>query len=311
LTATTTGSAEAGLVAAARAGDDAAFRALVTPYEPALLRHCRRMLGSAEDAQDVVQDTLLRAWSGLGRFEERSTVHTWLHRIATNACLDELARRPRRPEPVLRPGPDDDAAADPAPTADPADRYAERERMELAFLTAIRRLPGRQRAAVILFDVLGWSAAEVATTLGTSVIAVNSALQRARATLDREAPVRSAPRRGRHRTLLDRYVAAWERADIDGLVALLADDAVLTMPPQAAVHGDLDIGLFFAGVWAARDLTVAAGVAGGRPAVLVHERTAGGGLVPHRLLVLHVGPDGRIARVEARHDAPSLRWAAA
>lgn len=308
--------AEASLLAAAQAGDETAFRALVAPYEPAVARHCRRMLGSEHDAQDAAQETLLRAWSSLGRFQQRSSLHTWLHRIATNVCLDELARRPRRPVPVddvhAPQGGGGDGRGPVAGTSqDPADRYAERERMELAFLTAIQRLPGRQRAVVILRDVLGWSAAEVAEAIGTSVPAVNSALQRGRATLDEGVPVRTAPRRGRHRALLDRYVRAWERTDIEGLVALLAQDAVLTMPPQAAVHGATDIALFFAGVWATRDLVAEAAVAAGRPAVIIHERTADGRLEPHRLLVLHVRPDGRIARVEARRDAPSLRWAAA
>ena len=188
------------------------------------------MLGSIHDAEDVVQDTLLRAWRSLERFEGRSSVETWLYRIATNACLDELETRPR-PRPVE---PYPDARLEDADTsiADPAARYALREGMELAFLTAIQRLPGRQRAVLILRDVLGWTAAEAAELLDTTVTAVNSALQRARATIEAEAPAhRVAPGRGVQRELLRRYVDAWERADMDALLALLREDAVMTMPP--------------------------------------------------------------------------------
>src|SRR5918998_4093225 len=168
-------------VAEARAGDERAFRAVIEPYRRALEVHCYRMLGSVQDAEDVAQDTLLRAWRSFERFEGRSSVETWLYRIATNACLDELERRPRRAEPVVEPYPD--ARLEDAMTyiADPAARYAAREGMELAFLTAIQRLPGRQRAVLILRDVLGWTGAETAELLETTVASVNSALQRARA----------------------------------------------------------------------------------------------------------------------------------
>src|SRR3954449_12693148 len=144
-----------GLIAAAQAGDERAFRHLVEPYRRELEVHCYRMLGSPHDAEDVVQETLLRAWRGLERFERRASVRTWLYRIATNACLDELERRPRRPEPV-QPFPDRPTAATSAPTYDPAARYAIREGVELALLRAIQQLPGRQRAALIFRDVLGW-----------------------------------------------------------------------------------------------------------------------------------------------------------
>src|SRR4051812_34990681 len=145
---------ERGLLAAARAGDERAFRLLVEPYRRALQAHCYRMLGSPHDAEDLTQETLLRAWRSLERFERRAALRTWLYRIATNACLDELERRPRQAEPVL-PFPDDDERAQleaesAAGVVDPAARYALRESLELAFLTAIRRLPGRQRAVLIL-----------------------------------------------------------------------------------------------------------------------------------------------------------------
>jgi RNA polymerase sigma-70 factor (ECF subfamily) len=287
------------LVAAARAGDERAFRALVEPHRRMLEIHCYRMLGSRHDAEDLVQETLLRAWRGLDRFERRATVTTWLYRIATNACLDEIERRPRRAEPVaVEPYPDALVAEAAAPIADPAARYALREGMELALLTAIQRLPGRQRAVLILRDVLGWTGPEVADLLDTTVAAANAALQRARATVEDIVPARSVAsvRRGEDRELLARYVAAWERQDIDGLVALLRADAVLTMPPRPAVVGAAAIGAFFAttcgGVEALR---ASPGWANGRPAVLLHE----GGGTPHRLLVLEVGSGGRVGRIHA------------
>src|SRR5262245_60518702 len=162
--------------------DEREFRAMVEPYRRPLEVHCYRMLGSIHDSEDIVQETFLRAWSSLDRFEGRSSMHTWLYRIATNACLDELERRPRRPEPVVDPYPDVRLP----PDAGPGARYLQRERMEIAFLTAIQRLPGRQRAVLILRDLLGWSADETASLLETTSAAVNSALQRARATIEAE-----------------------------------------------------------------------------------------------------------------------------
>ena len=230
---------ERALVAAARAGDERAFRRLVEPHRRALEIHCYRMLGSPQDAEDVVQETLLRAWRRLERFERRASVQTWLYRIATNACLDELERRPRRPAPV-QPYPDARVEQAASPVSDPAARYAQREGMELAFLTAIQSLPGRQRAVLILRDVLGWTGPEVAELLDTTVAAANSALQRARGTIERELPALSpAPAAAAERELLERYVDAWERADVDALVALLREDAVLRMPPGRAVHGSV------------------------------------------------------------------------
>jgi RNA polymerase sigma-70 factor (ECF subfamily) len=181
------------LVAAAQAGDERAFRRLVEPYRRALEVPCYRMLGSPHDADDIVQETLLRAWRGLERFEPRVAIQTWLYRIATNACLDEIERRPRRPEPV-EPFPDERLQEAAAPVYDPAARYALREGMELALLAAIQHLPGRQRAVLILRDVLGWTAPEVAELLESTVAAVNSALQRARATIELHLP---APAPGR------------------------------------------------------------------------------------------------------------------
>ncbi len=280
--------------------DDAtAFRALVEPYRRTLEVHCYRMLGSVHDAEDAAQETLLRAWRSLDRFEGRSSVNTWLYRIATNVCLDELERRPKRAEPVVEPYPDERLDEAEGPLADPAARYAAREGMELAFLTAIQWLPGRQRAVLILRDVLGWSAAEVAGLLDTSPAAANSALQRARATIEGELGVRPvAPARAGERELLRRYVDAWEQADIAALVALLRDDAVITMPPQPAIHGAAAIGAFMERVSARYDLVATPSSANRQPAVALYERTGDGGLLPHRLLLLDV-EDGRIAQLHA------------
>ena len=280
--------------------DDAtAFRALVEPYRRTLEVHCYRMLGSVHDAEDAAQETLLRAWRSLDRFEGRSSVNTWLYRIATNVCLDELERRPKRAEPVVEPYPDERLDEAEGPLADPAARYAAREGMELAFLTAIQWLPGRQRAVLILRDVLGWSAAEVAGLLDTTPAAANSALQRARATIEGELGVRPvAPARAGERELLRRYVDAWEQADIAALVALLRDDAVITMPPQPAIHGAAAIGAFMERVSARYDLVATPSAANRQPAVALYERTGDGGLLPHRLLLLDV-EDGRIAQLHA------------
>jgi RNA polymerase sigma-70 factor, ECF subfamily len=279
----TTMTDERALIAAAQAGDERAFRALVEPYRRALDVHCYRMLGSIHDAEDVVQETLLRAWSALGAFQRRSSVQTWLYRIATNACLDELERRPRRPEPMVDPYPDDRL-----PEADPAARYSQREGMEIAFLTAIQRLPGRQRAVLILRDVLGWTGAEVAELLDSTGAAVNSALQRARTTI--EGQQRSVAPGATQRELLRRYVDAWEQADIDGLVALLRDDAVLTMPPEPSIHGAGAIGAFFASVHPGGPPSAV--WANGRPAMLLRG---------HRLVVLEIAGD-RIAALHAYGD---------
>jgi RNA polymerase sigma-70 factor (ECF subfamily) len=292
---------ERGLVAAARAGDERAFRALVEPYRRTLELHCYRMLGSRHDAEDLVQETLLRAWRALDRFERRASVSTWLYRIATNACLDEIERRPRRAEVVaVEPYPDDlvAEAALVAPVADPAARYALREGMELALLTAIQRLPGRQRAVLILRDVLGWTGPEVADLLDTTVAGVNGALARARATIEDAVPARSARdvRRDGDRELLSRYMEAWERQDVGALVALLREDAVLTMPPRPSILGAEAIGAFFATACGGlAELRAAPGAANGRPAVLLRLRDGS----PDRLLVLEAGDDGRVAGIRA------------
>jgi RNA polymerase sigma-70 factor (ECF subfamily) len=283
---------EGALVEAARAGDERAFGELVEPYRRALEVHCYRMLGSLHDAEDVAQEALLKAWRSLDRFERRASLRTWLYRIATNACLDELERRPRRAEVAVDPYPDARLADAGSPVADPEARYAQREGIELAFLTSIQRLSGRQRAVLLLRDVLGWSGTEIAELLGSSVAAVNSSLQRARAAIDLRLPARSAfATRTGERELARRYLEAWERTDIDGLVALMRADAMLSMPPHAAVAGAPAVAAFLARVRRAGHLTGTTTWANGQPAIAIQERSESGELRPHRLLVLDIEDD--------------------
>ncbi|HEY7075307.1 MAG TPA: sigma-70 family RNA polymerase sigma factor [Solirubrobacteraceae bacterium] len=272
------------LLDAALAGDERAFQRLVEPYREMLEVHCYRMLGSLQDAEDRLQETLLRAWQRLGSFERRSSLKTWLYRIATNACLDEIDRRPRRPD-LVDPFPDDRVTE---PLADPAARYAHREGMELAFLTAIQRLPGRQRAVLILRDVLGWTAPEAAELLETTTAAVNSALQRARAALDGAVPPAAAPD-PTEQDLLKRYIDAWDRLDIDALVSLLRDDAVMRMPPRPAVTGARAIAEFIATRGRRRLDTTRAN---GRPALVMRD---------HGVMVLDVA-GGEIAGIDVFID---------
>jgi RNA polymerase sigma-70 factor (ECF subfamily) len=289
------------LLAAAQAGDEWAFRQLVEPYRHALEVHCYRMLGSAQDAEDLAQETLLRAWRALERFEPRVQFQTWLYRIATNACLDELERRRRRPEPV---DPFPDRPSDPTapPTYDPAARYAIREGMELALIRAIQELPGRQRAVLIFRDVLGWTAPEVAEVMGSTVASINSALQRARGAIDRHLPEpRGQAADPAERELLNRYVAAFEHADMDALVALLREDALLRMPPQPSVSGGIQISRFLLETIAHGDLTRirhSPTWANGRPAFTVQLRAEDGTWIPHGVGVLEI-EEGQIVGIDA------------
>ncbi|WUI02299.1 RNA polymerase subunit sigma-70 [Spirillospora sp. NBC_00431] len=212
------------------------FALLTAPYRRELLAHCRRMLGSVHDAEDMVQETLLRAWRAHGRFDEsRGPLRAWLYRIATNACLDALARSERRPRTStagasgdapcggLGPPPDEDAWPPPWPRAlDPAAVADSRDSVRLAFVAALQLLPPRQRAVLMLRDVLSWRAAEVAEALGTSTAAVNSTLQRARTTLADADPGRlTEPTEPDARLLLDHYVTAFENADVAAITAML------------------------------------------------------------------------------------------
>ena len=238
----------------ARAGDQNAFRELVDPHRKELQLHCYRILGSLQDAEDQVQETLLAAWRGLDGFEERASFRAWLYRIATNRCLNALRDRRRRPQevPSMVEPPEPTRRAEPvwldpypdvlleglADTAQgPEARYEMREAVGLAFVAALQQLPPRQRAALVLRDVLGFHTAEVAVMLDSSEASVKGALQRARGTLDERksdggrerAPL---PRSANERELIGRFAAALERGDADDLVSLLTDDAWLTMPPQ-------------------------------------------------------------------------------
>ena len=247
----------------ARAGDGDAFRELVGPYRRELQLHCYRILGSVPDAEDVLQETLLAAWRGLDRFEERASVRAWLYRIATNRSLNVLRGNGRLAAATGSQGPrtGDPAWAEPCPDTlledlpdtapGPEARYETRESLGLAFVAGLQRLPPRQRAALVLRDVLGFRAGEVAGMLDSTETSVNSALQRARATLDSQLPRRDAerpplPRSARERELAGRFADAFENADIDGVVALLTDNASLTMPPEPLeVRGPAAIAAFF------------------------------------------------------------------
>ena len=235
-------------------GSAEAFGEQTSTYRRELLVHCYRMLGSIDDAEDAVQDALVRAWHGRHTFQQAISFRAWLYRIATNACLDAIRSRKRSEGGERRfevePSPDD---ALEETSAGPEARYDAHESISLAFLTALQLLPPRQRAVLILRDVLSWRAAEVAELLELTVPAVNSALHRARTTVSREyVPISAAIHHpkivepSRLRSLLDRYVQAWEAADVAGLVALLRDDAVVSMPPGLTLTGPQEIGAFLA-----------------------------------------------------------------
>jgi RNA polymerase sigma-70 factor, ECF subfamily len=232
--------------------NEADFERLTERHRRELLVHCYRMLGSFEDAEDILQETLLRAWRGRETLQQQAAVRAWLYRIATNSCLDAIAARRSRGMPHLTLPPGDPADALPGPEAEllsigpaphalldlrpssnPEVQYAARESISLAFLAALQTLPGRQRAILILRDVLGFSAAEVSELLATSSAAVHSALLRARATMKAARVSQRSPQVKSERVtdLLARFVDAWHAADAARLVALLRDDAVLTMPP--------------------------------------------------------------------------------
>jgi RNA polymerase sigma-70 factor (ECF subfamily) len=248
---------EPALLDAARSGDEDAFARLVEAHRGELQAHCYRMLGSVHDAEDAMQETLMRAWRGLAGFEGRSSLKSWLYKIATNACLKAIERRPSRVLPIdygAPADPHDDLGAplvesvwiEPYPDerlgledglAGPEARYEQRESVELAFIAALQHLPARQRAVLILRDVLGFSGAEVADVLETTPTSVYSALQRAHKTVDERLPEQSqqAALRSlgneRLREVVDQFVSAWERGDVDAVVGLLAEDATIAMPP--------------------------------------------------------------------------------
>jgi RNA polymerase sigma-70 factor (ECF subfamily) len=243
------------LLKAARDGDEDAFARLIGLYRRELYTHCYRMLGSSADAEDALQDALLGAWRGLPRFQGRSSLRSWLYTIATNACLRAIERRPKRVLPIDYGPPADphDPVAEPLvesvwvePFADsmladpsmPDARYEQREAVEIAFIAAIQHLPARQRAVLLLRDVLGFSARETAAALDATPASIDSALQRAHKAVDARLPERSQQETLRSlddrdlKRVVEGFVAAWERADVDAIVSMLAEDAVLAMPPE-------------------------------------------------------------------------------
>jgi RNA polymerase sigma-70 factor (ECF subfamily) len=297
--------------------DDVAFANLVAPYRGELHAHCYRMLGSAHDAEDALQETLLRAWRALARFEGRSSLRSWLYTIATNACLTQLERRPKRTLPVdfgpaaevgggLGVPPEETVWLEPYPDAGLG--YEDREGVELAFIAALQHLPASQRAVLILREVLGFSAAETAEVLDTTVASVNSALQRARKAVEERTPERTqqATLRAlgdeRLRAIVERYIDAMRRADVDAVVAMLAEDAAWSMPPLSVWYRGTDgVRAFLAsgplsGEWDWRHLPASAN---GQPAVAVYHRVeTGGAYLPFALDVMTLEGD-RIRQITA------------
>jgi RNA polymerase sigma-70 factor, ECF subfamily len=312
---------ESQLLDAALGGDNEAFARLVQPHRRDLLAHCYRMLGSLQDAEDALQDTLLRAWRGLAGFERRRPLRPWLYRIATNASLDVIGKRPKRVLPPDRgeardwdAGPGrpvtarvwveplpDDLVGDGFAATDA--RYEQRESVELAFVAALQHLPPRQRAVLILSEVLRWKASEVAELLETSVAAVNSALQRARATLEASAVSSTdtaEPMDDAQRDLLARYVAAFEAYDMEALTSLIHEDASQSMPPYDLwLQGRDDIFSFWLGPGiTCRDSRVIPTLsANGSPAFGQYRPSrTGDGYEPWALQVVEIA-DGRIVEL--------------
>ena len=307
------------LIEAARA-DEAAFGRLVEPHRAELHAHCYRMLGSVHDAEDALQDALLRAWRALAKFEGRSSLRSWLYRIATNTCLDVIARRPKRVLPIdygpaadphdgpgepviesvwVEPYPDETLGLEDGYAA-PEARYELRESVELAFVAALQLLPANQRAVLILREVLGFSAKEAAETLETTTASVNSALQRARATVDERLPEQS--QQATLRTLGDDGVRSVVESYIDAVVAMLTDDATFAMPPAPSWYRGREALTAFLGVgplsgeWRWRHILVRAS---GQPALAFYSwDEAKGTYLPFALNVLTIR-DGLISDVTA------------
>jgi RNA polymerase sigma-70 factor (TIGR02960 family) len=321
----------------ARAGDEQAFSGLVEPFRRELQVHCYRILGSVQDAEDLTQETLLAAWRGLNGLRAEAGLRSWLYAIATNRCLNELRRRGRRPRELptppeapgeppqpsrmvesiwLEPYPDSSLEGAADPSTAPAARFDSREAIELAFVSALQHLPPSQRAVLVLRDVLGYGAGEVAEIMGTTVPAANGALRRARKRLEEERPAgkRDAaprPRPGVEAELAGRFADAFERGDIDALVALLTEDAQLVMPPQPfEYHGREAIGRFLATVPAGGALErfrLVPTRANGQPAFACYLREPSGPRMhAYGIMVLTVGAGG-ITRITGFPDTSVFR----
>ncbi|MFL5870031.1 MAG: sigma-70 family RNA polymerase sigma factor [Solirubrobacterales bacterium] len=316
------------LLDAARGGDEAAYGRLVERYHGELHAHCYRMLGSVHDAEDAMQETMLRAWRGIARFEGRSSLRSWLYTIATNTSLNLIEKRPKRALPVdlgpsydptegprdpliesvwVEPYPDEKIGLEDG-LASPEAKYEQRESVELAFIAALQHLPANQRAVLILREVLGYSAKEAAEALETTTASVNSALQRARATVEDRLPDRSQQETlrllgdDRVKEIVDTYVDAWERADVDAVVGMLTEDAAFTMPPLRSWFGGReDIATFLqlsplGGDWRWRPVYVQAN---GQPALAYYSWDEGeGAYLPFALNVLTLRGD-KIAEIDA------------
>ena len=328
------GPADPGLLEKAVAGDDEAFAALVAPHQRAVFRHCYRMLGSGADAEDATQDTLERAWRKLATYDGSGPFGAWLQRISTNICLDGLRARRTRIGPGdygpptaigTMPGPPDTELAWVEPVSDselqeagdPQDVVVRREEISLAFVAALQRLAPRQRAALLLHDVLAFTHAEVAEVLGISLAAVNSLLSRARDTVRAAAgapqPDLNEPR---VRQFLERYVRAWQLADIDGFVLLVAEDVRFSMPPLTTWFGGRDsVAAFIENAIFAparpHGVRMRPGSCNGQPAFATYEPDAEGRLVVSGLQILQLGDrDGQpliMALVSYRDPALAIR----
>ena len=321
------------LITRARAGDGNAFEELTQPYRRELQVHCYRMLGSFQDAEDVLQDTLLAAWQGLGRFEERASLRTWLYRIATNRCLNERRSAGRRqakewdvpgvepPEPTrlgevpwLQPFPDALLGGVVDAPLGPEARYQQTESISLAFMTALQLLPPRQLAVLVLRDVLGFHASEVADMLESTVESVTSALKRARASLEQRFPVGvdrlPAPASGSSSedAIVAKFVAAYESSDLDALVALLTEDVLTTMPPLPFEYeGREPVSRFFASIFGSgRQFDLVPTRANGQPALGAYVSDATGIRHGVGLFVLTLSGD-RICAM-TRFDNGVLQW---
>ena len=306
---------------------DEDFLRQADPYRGELLAHCYRMLGSVHDAEDLVQETYLRAWKGYDKFEGRSSLRTWLYRIATSACLTALESRNRRPLPTGLGGPVDDPSAElrvdeeipwlePVPdtkvgadAADPAAVVTSRETIRLALIAALQHLPARQRAVLILRDVLKWKASEVAELLETTTTAVNSILQRARAQLEKAGLSEDAvtePTTQDQRDLLDRYAKAFEDYDVNAIVEMFTKDAVMEMPPFLSwAAGPEDIGGIIRHHCPAKragDQIFVPTWANGQPAFGVYMRGDDGVHRPFQIQVLTLAPEGGVSHLYVFFD---------